>query len=821
MDVLQEIWEDYKKIIIIVGISIFAVIIIAIICSTLYNPVKISFTGDDAGVIAMESSELKLGATASNKKGESFELNWQVSAGTLNTTKGGEVTWQLPKDAGTYTIAVKAGDKSKVKNVTILENQLGDISLQSKDNINYIDSDSDGLSNVYEKEVSNTEELNADTDNDLVNDGNEVVLGLKPNSKESNSSGEQDDEVVNKYILKDDTLGVNVELKGKDNLASTTVDVYDLNTINEISGIISKVYNVKTEGSLTNATITIKYDKSLISKRALNESQLSLYKLDTENNKFIKQTSQIDLNAATVSATVTELGKFFIADSSNIKEKVSTDLMFVIDNSGSMYSSDIVDGSEENDTQFKRVDLSNSIIDKLKGDYNFGAGKFTFEYSELIGMTNDKEKVKEKINSIKTETEKFSGTYIGNALEGGLTQFNTENKGQRKYMILLTDGKDTTDVSGYDKDKIKNAVIEAKNKGVKVFTIGLGKEIDSEVLQEISSNTNGKYYYASSSEVLDDVFELIAADINYSFVDIDQDSNDDYIILQNNGFLAKQNGMPIENFSTTTNNYGATYGMSLFSKLYFENKLPNEMADISVKNKDSNEIEKAQGYSLKINSKSNESFLSDYELDDLYFMKTIPKDFMSSSISNGILYINDKYKKEINNYGFSYYYLNYNDSNSGFKKYENYIINNDFTESEDKKSTNSMSDDDKELINAIYRLDILKNRDERISFETDPDKAYKFIFDSIQKGEVPVLILNDSYSVAVEKILVNINDSNKFKLEIYDSNYGDKRKFIDLERTKIYNTLEKNNSNKYQYKFTYNDKKVSVSVSIPNIDTNL
>ena len=49
-----------------------------------------------------------------------------------------------------------------------------------------------------------------------------------------------------------------------------------------------------------------------------------------------------------------------------MKENVSTELMFVIDNSGSMYPQEMVDGSEENDTQFKRVDLSNRIIDKLK-----------------------------------------------------------------------------------------------------------------------------------------------------------------------------------------------------------------------------------------------------------------------------------------------------------------------------------------------------------------------------------------------------------------------------------------------------------------------
>ena len=481
----------------------------------------------------------------------------------------------------------------------------------------------------------------------------------------------------------------------------------------------------------------------------------------------------------------------------------------------------MVDGSEENDTQFKRVDLSNRIIDKLKGNYKFGAGKFTYEYEELCPLTNDKEKVKEKINSIKTLTEKFTGTYIGNALEGGLKQFNKTNNDTRKYIILLTDGKDTTGVSGYDEKKTERAIADAKSKGVKVFTIGLGDELDTEVLEKISNQTGGKYYYASSSEVLEDVFELIASDINYGFVDFDKDSNDDYIIYKNNEFLSKKNGMPIENFSTTTNNYGATYGMSLFSKLYYENKLPSKMSSISVKNRETGETEKASGYEIKIDKDTKQSLLYNYNLENLSFMKNVPKDFMSTSVNNGVLEISKDYKKDLNDYGFSYYYLDYSNSNSGFKKYENYILNNDFSDDENEKDKSTLEDEDKEFVNAIYRLDILKNRDERLSIESEPDKTFNYIVDIMNKGEVPLIVLNDNYTVCLQKILIDINDDNHIKFEVYDSNYGKNQQYIDVKRTKLYNNLDGNNKNSYQYKCSYRGKTVSLSVSIPNIDVNL
>lgn len=821
MDILQEIWEDYKKIILIV-LGVIAIIIIGLmIFSAVYDPIKITFTGDDSGIIATMSHEIKLGAEATNKAGDKFELSWKVSAGTLNSNTGSEVTWELPKEEGTYTIAVQAGDKTKTKNITILENKLGELTLQNNDKIEYIDNDDDGLSNNYEREKSNTDVDNADTDGDVVNDGNEIILELNPTEKESKNDGVQDDERKLQYNLNLNDIGVSAIINGNDNIASTTIDMYELNTVNEISAVVSKIYSLKTQGTLNSAKLTIKYDKTNVSNKSLNENELAIYKLDVENNKFIKQDSSVDVNSSSVTANILDSGKFFIADSSKMKDKVSTELMFVIDNSGSMYPQEMVDGSEENDIQFRRVDLSNRIIDKLKGDYKFGAGKFTFEYEELVSMTNDKEKVKEGINSIKTLTEKFSGTYIGNALEGGLKQFKAENNDVRKYLVLLTDGKDTTDVKGYDEKKTTNAINEAKEKGVKVFTIGLGNDLDTEVLQNIATQTGGKYYYASSSEVLEDIFELISADINYGLIDFDKDSNDDYVIYKNNGFLAKKNAMPIENFSTTTNSYGATYGMSLFAKLYYENKLPSKMSSISVKNRETGEIIKAEEYEIKVEKNTKESSLCNYELEDLEFMKNLPKDFMADSVSNGVLSIASEYKKELTSYGFSYYELEYNNSNAGFKKYENYILNNDFSEEGKDNSKSQLDSVDKNFINAIYRFDILKHRDERISFSTDPDKAYNYLVNSITNGEIPLLVLNDNYTVCLQKILVDINDDNHLKFEVYDSNYGGTQQYIDVKRTKIFNSLEGNNENNYQYKFIYNDKNVSASVSIPNIDVNL
>lgn len=827
MDILKEIWEDYKKIILIILGAIFALIIVLIVFSIIIDPVKISFTGDDATTIATMSDQIKLGAVAKNKANDQFELNWQVSAGNLSTTKGSEVVWQLPSEDGTYTISVSAGNKVKNKTVTVISNKLEEMSLKDNSNISYIDSDSDGLSDSYENNSSKTDSNNKDSDGDTLSDGSEVALGLNANEKESKDDGVQDDERNLKYNLKYESIGAELLITGTDNITDTTIDRYNLNTINEISSVISQVYSVSMQGNVNSAKLTLKYDKGTVTQKGLNEGKLAIYKLDIDNNKYIKQDSSINSQSSTVSANITDSGKFFIADSTNMKEQLSTELMFVIDNSGSMYPSEMVEGSQENDTQFKRVDLSNRIIDKLKGDYKFGAGKFTYDYEELCPLTNDKDKVKEKINSIKSLTEKFTGTYIGNALEQGLNQFKDSKDNARKYMILLTDGKDTTGVDGYDENKFDTAINEACSKNVKVFTIGLGNELDTEKLESISKKTGGKFYYASNSNVLEDIFELISADINYGFIDMNKDSNDDYIIYKDNKFLSKRNGMPINNFSSKGNVTGQTYGMSLISKLYYENKLPNSMSSISVKNSVTGENEYANGYNLQDNEKNNFFVLSNYELKDLQFMKNTTNNFMSSSIEKGVLYISKDYRDNLKKYGFVFDYYDSPSSNSGFKEYEVYgfdkdMLKNDNEEDNDGKSASSeLEDSDQQFLNAIYRLDILKYRDDKLSLENNPDKTFDYIVKCMDNNEVPLLLLNDNYAVCLQKILIDINNDNHIKLEVYDSNHGSTPQYIEVERTRIYNELDGNDKNKFQYKCKYNNKNVSVSVSIPNIDVNL
>jgi Mg-chelatase subunit ChlD len=176
---------------------------------------------------------------------------------------------------------------------------------------------------------------------------------------------------------------------------------------------------------------------------------------------------------------------YVMGDGKNLDYNIETQIMFVIDNSGSMYTKEQalkkdptvdVDGLA-NDSEYKRLEITKKLINNLNGNYKFGVGKFTFSYTTLSELTNDRDKLKDTIDSIKTGKEGFDGTYIGEALYKSLDEFDSVGK-IKKYIVLLTDGDDIIDIYGYDSKKMGKAINKALNLGVKIITIGLGDKVN-------------------------------------------------------------------------------------------------------------------------------------------------------------------------------------------------------------------------------------------------------------------------------------------------------------------------------------------------------
>ncbi|MEG2645976.1 MAG: VWA domain-containing protein [Clostridia bacterium] len=796
----------------IVGLLLLTagILIVVMIIPFFSNSATITLQGEDALLSATEPTKLIYGAIAKDKKGKELEITWSVNGGNLSSEKGKQTEWNLPQKEGTYTISAKANGKELSKKVTVIGNVLS-TSFNSKENkIENNDIDFDGLTNEYEQQKSLTDPNKADTDQDGLFDGDEIELGLNPLAADSKGDTKRDGERDLEYKIVENNA--TVQINGKGNVVKTTIDVFETKSLQENKLVATDIYTIHSLCKLNNAKISIKYNKDKIKEKEISQENLSAYKLLNEEGKFEKINSSVDIQNQCVNFETNELGKFFLADSSKINTALQTQVMFVIDNSGSMYSADEVENSLANDVEFKRVDLSTKLIDKLKGNYKFGAAKFTFEYSVLQKMTDDRSLVKEKINNIKTGVEKFTGTYISAAIEGGLKEFENNSNANNKILILLTDGKETKDIEGYDEKKIKSAISEAKQKNVKIISIGLGKEVDKEFLSKIATDTSGEFYYAPKAESLEGIFDRISADLNYNLVDTDKDGKDESVLVKSSNFITKINGFAFENFVDSKETNGKTYGMSLFAKLYYEKNIPTKLSNITLKNQETQETQKAEGYDIgSLVKEKDEKPLFEYQFKTLNFLSDTPKNYRGP-VSNGMLTINPEYKAILKASGFSTYAQKYELDKAGFTQYENIILHID------SEPFKSLDKNDSEIIKAIYRLDILKNKQELISFSSQPSQVIDVLTKSFNDSKVVMIKINDNYYVDAISMSISNTDPNVQQIEVYDPNCKGENKYITVQRTKLVNAEEKN---KYSYTFKYLDVPVNVSITIPNISLNL
>lgn len=821
-DTLDFIDNHRKGLIIMCFLAIF-ILLGVVILIMMMDPVKVTISNVDntmGEIVATKARSIELKATAqrNNEVVDVQQFEWEVSGGKVKLNEDGTVEWELPTDQGTYTITAKTGEHSGTKSITIIGDELSGLYRNSDSEILVQDADGDGLPDFYEGSNSGTSHTTVDTDEDGLYDGDEIIMSLDPLKADSKGDGVKDGERKLEYTFKIDN--VTMEMVGKGNFTQTSVDKYPTETLDNVNSVVDGVYAFYTEVALDSAEITIKYNKDNVKAKGISENDLAVYELNEDENTFKKLRTTIDTSngTATFNPENEKLGKYFIADSSVLTSNLATELVFVIDNSGSMYSKTEVAESEENDPDFKRVDVVNELVDKLQGNYRFGVGKFTYEYKEIVPLSSDKAAIKNRVLSIKTTPENFSGTYIGAGLEGGLKQFADEVDQNRRYIILLSDGSDTTNKEGYDGELLKKQIEVAKQKGVKIYTVGLGSVIDEENLQNISNETNGKYYFAATADDLEIIFDEIAADLNYNLYDSNNDDTNDSVIIADSGFIVGRDGFSFSNFSNTQVQYGYGYGMVLYAKLFYENGLPDKLSAKTVTTTGNVTIT-APAAEPKNITRDKVTTLRTYTPKSLTVLSDLPVNFWTSSVSNGVLTINPTQKAALTALGFTTYGAPYSDEKAKFTKYEALRFNMDPLLSEETEDTITLEDEDKSLLKTLSRLDITKYRDEKFNFFDGNDTAFDNIKGELEAGKPVIIRINQDYAVLATKLLADSKNMNKYKIEVYDPNYAGIPKYIEVERSKFSDIAEVSKlvTDKYEYKFKYQGTDVGICISVPNV----
>lgn len=213
--------------------------------------------------------------------------------------------------------------------------------------------------------------------------------------------------------------------------------------------------------------------------------------------------------------------------------KKGIDIVITMDISGSMLARDFTPNRIE---AAKMV--AKEFIERRKND-RIGLVAYEGEAFTVCPLTMDHDILLAQLNGLKSGILE-PGTAIGLGLGTAVNRLKSDSL-ESKVIILLTDGVNTQgDISS------EEATLLAKNKNIKVYTIGVGTrgmalspsftpfgiryveapvEIDEELLQQIASTTGGKYFRATDETSLRKIYNEIDLLEKRSLKDIDYQPN--------------------------------------------------------------------------------------------------------------------------------------------------------------------------------------------------------------------------------------------------------------------------------------------------------
>ncbi len=205
------------------------------------------------------------------------------------------------------------------------------------------------------------------------------------------------------------------------------------------------------------------------------------------------------------SLMVAALAKPFVYDAVGEQHKKGRDLVLAIDASGSMGQSGFDEKDRFKDKYETTLGLSSDFI-KHRFDDNMGVVIFgTFAYT-ASPLTYDLDALESMLN-MTTVGIAGESTAIGDALMQAMRTLSF-GKAKSKAIILLTDGHHNA-----GRTSPKTAVAKAKKKGIRIYTIGIGKrsDYDAALLETIAKESGGKSYAAASAAQLKKVYKEIDA----------------------------------------------------------------------------------------------------------------------------------------------------------------------------------------------------------------------------------------------------------------------------------------------------------------------
>lgn len=792
---------------------------------------------------------LKFKVIALDEEGNEIQdISWSVSEGTLDKENGIEVTWTIPEIENIYKITatlsngrvlekeIRYLDLSTIGNEEELETKQIEINenddedsdgLTNKEekelgtDIFYNDSDADGLNDYEEVKEYNTNPLLKDTDGDEIDDLNEIKMRMNPLEKDSDGDGILDSEESTVYVAKNEEIGVKIAVEGNANIVDTQISSVEVEDLKFIEAIVSPVYDFNTSGKIESANVYINYDEAVLNDRKIEENNLSLYYFDPINFTFDEVETIIDTENNIASATLEHFSMYILADKHEMISKLNNQIMFVIDNSASMYTyeqaieknknhnatTEDLEKTPANDPYYKRLDVVSYLINKLDDDFEYGLSKFTGTSTVLNNVGASKEEIRESLEKIKSEGEIFNGTYIGSSLYTTSYYFSSDRT-SGKYIVLISDGEDNAPSSGIIKD---TAIKILKEKGIRVIAIGLGNEVNKEELREYASETGGVYYHVDNANMLNALCNNLLGRLNFGRTTIENENgeNEDYLVVADSGFIPENNGFAFPNYATSRCD-GQCYGMAEFSKQFYNNTL-NPTGNVTRKfngetinfNYDISSINVITEYTdlvnYKFENKAFEKLISSTNRERLNYDK-LEKDF-NDGVDDLHIELKEEYKQYVEQtngvikirkktgtkegYGTVTYDFLYIDMNScteeNIKNFPDLQLFKaiEFLYMNQLNSEGTYADNNKVIM--FDNISVLDETIDKINNGIPVIIAYQ-TYEEKFENTLQRLLLQANHAVNGIKVLRNIKDTNKYKIAIYNNQNPKETQYLNVEK---------------------------------------
>jgi len=172
----------------------------------------------------------------------------------------------------------------------------------------------------------------------------------------------------------------------------------------------------------------------------------------------------------------------------------------IIDRSGSMN-----DQNKLNDAKT----AASAFVDEMRTQDEAFLMTFDTGTAMLQDFTNDRNVLKQAIGRISPggSTALYEATYIG------AEKFTARKQQRKNALIVLTDG-----LNNSGRRSINEAINEAKENTVTIYTIGLGRDAERTGMENMATATGGKYFYAPGGEQLRELYRLIAEQLQKEYM---------------------------------------------------------------------------------------------------------------------------------------------------------------------------------------------------------------------------------------------------------------------------------------------------------------